>query len=421
MTSIFPFSRLGLVRGMLLATTLILPCLSSAQDRQTPPNSPLDVQSLLEQNNAPTDPTFSFPQYDAALEPWFDAKLKLAERTGLKLGFDYQFVGQSADNSIGETDALGGFARFFGTWEIFGRGTDRTGSLVFNLQSRHRLGDTISPEALGPNFGYAGITAPDFSEQGLGLTELYWRQQWLGDLPIELRIGRLSAYGYFNVTPASDSNTAFMNSTIILSPTVSYPTAGGLGAAAFVGLPGNLYAVATINDAHGSYDDLGFDNIAKGRFFKGLELGWSNRGVSSDMFRFDNVHIVLWHKDALDEPGSDDVGGVSFAAFQWFDEQRWGAFFRAGKAFGAPLTLNETAVAGGVLGNFYKEDLLGVGLSWGQPWDSDVDQTAAEVFYRWQIAKNIAITPSVQFISNPAFNPEDDQVTVWGIRTRFTF
>jgi porin len=66
---------------------------------------------------------------------------------------------------------------------------------------------------------------------------------------------------------------------------------------------------------------------------------------------------------------------------------------------------------------------LGFGVNWSQPNDalfgSDLDdQYAAEVYFRWQVADEIAITPSLQLLLDPALNPNDDQVLVGGLRAR---
>ena len=70
-----------------------------------------------------------------------------------------------------------------------------------------------------------------------------------------------------------------------------------------------------------------------------------------------------------------------------------------------------------------QQDLLGVALNWGEP-NADTfgsgldDQITAEVFYRIQLSENFALTPDLQFISDPARNPDDDSLWVLGIRAR---
>lgn len=388
---------------------------------RSPGLSPLDVESILNRNAKPKESAFDFPEIDNALAPWFEFKESLSEDYGLTLGFDYQAVAQTANNTVGDDSAVGGFFRFFGTLDVIGKDTLNKGSIVFNVQNRHRIGTDLPPESLAPNFGWAGLTAPDFSDEGWGVTELYWRMQALAGLPLEVRVGRLSAFGFFNVTPASDTNTSFMNNNLVLSSTVGYAPGGSLGVAAFGGITENIYTIATVIDANGGYDQIGFESLGDGEFFKGLEVGWSDRGVTNDSFRLNDIHVSLWHRDEIDATGADEGWGVSVAGYKWFDEPRTGVFLRAGWADEDSGTLNEKALSAGVVGNYNKDDLTGIGVGWGQAPGNDEDQISTEAFYRWQLAQNLALTPSVQVLFNPAFNEEDDTVVVGSLRARFTF
>ena len=72
------------------------------------------------------------------VQPWFDWKESLQERTGVSLGLDYSSLFLTADNSIGEDDASSGMVRFFGSWDAVARNTGNTGSLVWKIENRHR-------------------------------------------------------------------------------------------------------------------------------------------------------------------------------------------------------------------------------------------------------------------------------------------
>jgi porin len=64
-------------------------------------------------------------------------------------------------------------------------------------------------------------------------------------------------------------------------------------------------------------------------------------------------------------------------------------------------------------------NLPGVGIGWGKPHDDSLrDQYTAELFYRFQLAQNLAVTPDIQFLIDPANNPDHDFITVFGIRAR---
>ena len=77
------------------------------------------------------------------------------------------------------------------------------------------------------------------------------------------------------------------------------------------------------------------------------------------------------------------------------------------------------------LGYYLREraDLVAVGFNWGQPSDTGVapglnDQYTAELFYRVQLSQNLALTPDLQLLIDPALNPDEDLIAVFGIRAR---
>jgi len=47
-------------------------------------------------------------------------------------------------------------------------------------------------------------------------------------------------------------------------------------------------------------------------------------------------------------------------------------------------------------------------------------QTTGELFYRVQLAQNLAITPNLQLLKDPALTDEEDTVWVYGLRIRLT-
>jgi len=66
-----------------------------------------------------------------------------------------------------------------------------------------------------------------------------------------------------------------------------------------------------------------------------------------------------------------------------------------------------------------RADQWGAGIAWGDPSDDTLrDQTTTELFYRIQLTQGLAVTPSLQWIIDPALNPEEDDLWVIGIRVR---
>lgn len=67
-------------------------------------------------------------------------------------------------------------------------------------------------------------------------------------------------------------------------------------------------------------------------------------------------------------------------------------------------------------------ELVGIGVKWGKPSKNELrEQYTSELFYRFQVSQNLAITPDLQLIINPAENPKDDTIAVFGLRMRLVF
>jgi porin len=67
--------------------------------------------------------------------------------------------------------------------------------------------------------------------------------------------------------------------------------------------------------------------------------------------------------------------------------------------------------------------LLGFAFNWGRPNPTTFgsglrDQYTFELFYRLQVAHELAITPDVQLLIHPALNQDVNVVWVFGLRMR---
>jgi porin len=58
-------------------------------------------------------------------------------------------------------------------------------------------------------------------------------------------------------------------------------------------------------------------------------------------------------------------------------------------------------------------------VNWGDPSDEALrEQYTTELFYKFQYTQNFAITPSVQWLVDPALNPDEDNIWIFGLRVR---
>ena len=66
--------------------------------------------------------------------------------------------------------------------------------------------------------------------------------------------------------------------------------------------------------------------------------------------------------------------------------------------------------------------VIGLGFNWGKPnqisFKGADDQYTTELFWRYQLTKELAFTPSIQYIKDPALNQDEDDLWVSGLRVR---
>jgi len=354
---------------------------------------------------------------------YFDFKQRVEDKYGLAFGFDYNAFYQKASQIPGEDSAAGGVLRAFGQWTLTGRGTQNTGTLVYKVENRHRIGTDIAPQDLGFEAGYVGLTAVPFSDIGWALTNLFWNQHLLANR-VGFVAGVVDTTDYVDVYGLVNPWTDFSNLAFSTDPTIPAPNQG-LGAAVRIMATDNYYILGGIADANGVPTDPGkaFDSFFNdAEFFSHLEFGWAEsleKGFS------DNIHLTAWHVDTRKQAGVPDGWGLAFSFSRLFAD-KWEPFLRAGYADDGGALWEKSVSAGFGYYTRKRSDLVGVGLNWSQP-SSDTlgpgldDQYTAEVFYRVQILKTLTITPDVQLFFNPALNPSENLIAIYGLRARLAF
>ncbi len=371
-------------------------------------------------DNHRVDGLLAFPRIEKFFSPWFDWKKRVNDRYGLELGFSYQSLRQEVNRTLGEDDAAAARLQIQGAWTLVGRGTKNVGKLTFRLEERTTLGTSIPPTSLASQYG--GI-APSggFSDFGFALTELAWRQA-LADGRFRFVLGKISALSWYNGHALSSSLRGFQNLALQSSLTKPSPGRGIGGGVAYEFTP-HFGVVAGIHDANAKTAGNPFDTIGKKEFYKSIEFRYWP--TTPERRRWDVVRLQFWHQDALPEKGVPAGQGVTFLASRLYND-KWFPFFIAGHSDGNASLMKTDVTAG--LGiaidtkNRVASDVIGLGVSWGDPSNPALrDQITTEAFYRLTLVQNFVITPSVQWVKNPAATTAFDDVLTAGIRVRVTF
>ena len=415
---------IALIIGLYLSSTLAASSsgdgksLKSGYQNEPGFAGPGSTVRQLEEDDEVKTPVKRWPEFDEALQPWFDGKKRLNEDSGLQLGLAYTVTTQKASDSLTDEDVGStGILRLSGKWELLHRGQKNSGALVFSVDNRSKYGD-IAAADLANEIGYIGPTAVLFSDAGTVLVDFNW-QQFINDGDSGFLVGRYDPSDYLNVLGYANPWTSFQNLNVLLDSSVAYPDVG-LGAGGGHWFNANFYGIAGLNDANGKLDETRvFDNGSE--FFKFAELGWT---PGRDDRYLTNVHISYWEVDEREDDGLDDTYGVLLGANYTRDET-WMLFGRLGwsdvDSPDDPQIYERSMTIGAIYYVAKRSDLAGVAINHGELAAPGLDeQTTAELFYRVQIAQNLAITPSIQWLYDPGLNDEHDRITLFGLRLRVT-
>lgn len=381
----------------------------------------------LEEDERPKTGFFRLP---TALEPWFMFKDRIADQYGLHFGGSWGVLGQDYSSSlIGEEDSVGQKFTFNVSWEVLNRGRPNTLWYELVVEDRGPMGTELAPLQAGVAAGTIVPTAPTWGEFDMGVTQSYIRQD-LFNHSVQYAVGKLFAPNFINPYPFFDDNRQFLNQTFSTSPTIPAPLRGFGAVAAWYPTSLGLYVKGGMYTNHSS--DTGFtadDFFGESEHFYHVEAGWSGSAGSGVPVQArgpmdtNNLSITLWQRDAQDfgDPiffaGSE---GVAFNAnYMVLDNVM--VFARGGWSEGWVTEENFTAGFGWRPRVEYS-DLFGFGGGWAKPANPLLrDQVTWEIFYRFMLTPNLALTPDVQLVTDPALDPTEDELWVFSLRSRVTF
>lgn len=350
---------------------------------------------------------------------------KLENENGITLGLDYHALGVTATNTIPDSDesAAAGVIRFYGSWQAVGRGTKENGNLVWKVEHRHKYTDgSVKDFGMG-SIGAAGMIGPAYSDQGLRLTNLYWKQYFNGG-KTSIMTGFLDTTDYVDTYALASPWSGFTNLAFSTgAAAIGLPDDGTLGFAVGHMFTDNLYGIAGITDAHADSSEpfKGFEQLFdQSDLFTSVEFGWT---ASQDRIYLDNIHLTFWHLDGGTRHSVKDSHGVNFSAsYQLTDN--WMPFLRGGFSQGDATLVSESISAGvGYFGLGNPANTLGFAINWAAPnaeafGEGHDNQTTAELYYNITINEYVSLTPDIQYVNNPTLNFAADDSWVFGLRAK---
>jgi porin len=269
-------------------------------------------------------------------------------------------------------------------------------------------------------------TAATWGEFDLGITQAYIRQSLLQN-SVQYTVGKIFAPNFIDAYPFFDDNRQFLSQAFSTSPTIASPLRGFGMVGTWFPTEDGLYLKPGVFTSHSS--DTGStveDFFTKNDHFYMFEAGWSGLARSGVPIQArgpmdtNNIHLTAWYKDAMDDGSAPRAYGLAFNAnymygdnLMWFARAGWSEGWAADRAASTGFGWRPTTAP---------SDLFGVGVGWVRPAFTALrSQYTAEVFYRFHVTPNFAITPDVQVQVHPALNPAVNALWVFSLRGRLAF
>jgi hypothetical protein len=425
-----------------IALTIVAPQRAHAQ-APAPPAEAEEYVDLLDgtlsgkgdQDDADT-PRRGFLRFPTLFDPWFALKQQWRRDYGLTIGGSYGMLWQNYSRSIlGEENAVGGKFTLNLGYEFFRRGQPDAMWVEVVVEDRRPLGTELPPLLGGLAAGSISLTTATWGEFDLGVTQAYVRSNLFGNR-FQYAVGKIFAPNFFHAYPFFDDNRQYFNQGFAtLAPT---PLRGfGAVAAVYPVEHSGFYiksGMYTLNS-----DDTGFtagDFFTKAEHFYHVDLGFSGLArtpvpvQARGPMDANNINISGWYRNAQAD-GTPEAVGIAANANQMVGPN-YMVFIRGGWNNGS---LFDGFVTGGVGWRppGAPADLFGAGLAWAHPANPPVlpvqvpgltslrDQFTWELFYRFHVTPNLAITPDVQLIVDPTLTPAENTLWALGLRARLTF
>ncbi len=381
---------------------------------------PEAVSSQLKKNDEDRDFVYQFDGLQRGFAPYFDWKRSLDDDHGLSMGFSYYLLYQQASDSLAnrDDDALGSIFRYQGNWTIFRRDNGNLGRVEWRVESRSNIGGFQAPGSLGGAVGVAAL-APGFAYSenfDLDLAIINWTQAF-SDGRSGFAVGRLGFDVYLDAFPFQTFSKGFINRSFILNPTLPTTGIGALGAVVKGFVSDNVWIGAQMHDANAASGDFDFDTVGEGEWLKAVEVGYT---PSFAQRKTNLVQFTYWEKDARSLAGVSKGSGWAVSA-AWQLNDRTLPFVRFGHSDGGGGVAAEDAISAGVEFTRQKDEIWTIGAGWANPsaetFGSGLDnETVFETSYKFQLSKNFSLTPDLQLIFNPANNPGESSIWIFGLR-----
>ena len=402
-----------------------------------PVGVPGDAEKDLNASFPKRDSVFSGLRYPRGLGIE-QGREELYEKFGLKVELSYQLLYQYASEiaPFGNNDtALGQWWGFTSKWTPLRRGKSYEGSLVLTANDRNAIGGKAVPAQFGAVDLGSSWSNFEFTQWDFSIEDLYW-EQWLELDRFFMRIGNQIPTTIYNSFRFKDGRTSYTSSPFAFHESIPYPTYGlGLAAKWWPVEDSELYVVGTLNDMNGDPNGQGLDwsTFGRGEYFYGIEIGYNWKRENGE---FDHLHLDVFYADERSTRSPDTLPNEAGGGFKLLGSKQRGQFvgygsytFNTAEGGGISVTFaRHTATAGvSYVKPFGIQGEASLGFMWMQTHDDltvgpvvldEQNQYGVEIYWKILLTPNMWVTPGLQVVFDPAFNPSSDVIAIPHIKFR---
>jgi hypothetical protein len=260
---------------------------------------------------------------------------------------------------------------------------------------------------------------------------LFWEQK-IGPT-FTFRIGNQAPQAMINTFRFKDARTGFTASPLAFSETIPYPAFGAGVSFRWRPIEGSgLFVNGVLNDMNGNpgQGGLNWSRISADQLFAGLEVGRQWRRANGE---YDQLALLVFHAGTRSTFSPNTTPNEEGGGFKVSGEKQWGRVvgfaaytYNTARGGGISTTFSgDTAVAGAaLLRPFGIRGEAAVAGMWSQPFkdifpgSGQRDQWGVETYWNIAVTPNSTITPGVQLIFDPSFNPRTNFIAVPAIKFR---
>jgi porin len=418
--------RAGLLTAFLLVLTQGLASAETGQNVEDPlaveETAPLEkdaadsIEGTLEQRDELLyDPRRRslFPDFYYSLRK---KQLDLWQKLRIELTLTYDVLTQHYNDPGVSVAGTAGDLTLAGRWLVAGHRFNKPIYLAFRIRDRRAYSE-FAPADIQSQTDLLWGTVDGFNNSGFQVPDFHFDQRLFED-KLSLRYGQFSIDSFVDKHSMRGAKRYFLNKAFSSNPTVNFPSYGAGFATNWK--PNDRWELTVgFSNIQGVEGDAQVDfSLDSNALFGSIQAAYGFTGLNGKGAR---LQLMSW---AGDENNVDDYqAGRGYSAtfeHQGREENEiW--VFRAAQSSGDPTNTDMLLFIGHgkQIRGF---DSLGIGVGAGRSSETQNWQTVVESYYRWQITKELVITPDLQIIfgSDPTSGESKVRV-VGGLRLGIVF